>query len=716
MIENLTLSNFRKHRALVISFEPGLNSITGPNSAGKTNVLRGILYCLFGPTATGCPKDRLWRRGREAGEPCFAKLALAGGIEIYRSDREAVVRQEGTPVATGHSNVTKWVEEAFGMGQADLLTLMYSAQGDAQQILAMGATGLQRQVERLSGIEAVDRVLGLIGPDLDRATGALTALGEPIDLGVLEAEAGAARLAKAGAGAAADAASTAAEGATAARKEAAQAWQRAVEEAAQYEALLGGEARAVTALDDAAAALAAAKADKGLAEPATGLSGLREQLAEARARLEDVEDRLRMKAEREKALAGAESWLGVYRPQLARQVRLEADLAVATEDMQKIGLAWEGALLVKNRLEAAYERAESVFRNAACPECGRAFEGFDPVAAEAAMAAARDGLGIYSIHCDELEIAMLDKQKSIDCSRACVNPGLAKAVAQREKDALDFADALANPKEGPWPAPGEADVVRGQIKDVLEPALEVAIRCEERHAAAVAQLGKADEAYVSALLAFGYAQEAVESAPVPLPVEDMLLKLSEAQAAEDAAKAAHFAALRARSEAHGAWLAAEDARRLALQAEEKRLAAKNAVNGLAGLQKYLRSSRSRLSAEIWGGLLDYASHLVGIATGGRMGRLGRSEKGEFTAGGVPVDDDGGAMKSLAGLALRVSLARTFYGAGLPLLLDEVTDSATDSTATSMVGMLLSLNQQVIAISHRADVNVGSIIVLGDSDA
>ena len=225
------------------------------------------------------------------------------------------------------------------------------------------------------------------------------------------------------------------------------------------------------------------------------------------------------------------------------------------------------------------------------------------------------------------------------------------------------------------------------------------------------RLARADKAHKAAAADFDRCRGAVESAPAPPSVEAVSGMLEVARAAEEAAREALHAVMRARSEAYGSWLAAVDSRQVARNAEESRLSAKKAVDGLAGLQKYLRSSRSRLSAEIWGGLLDYASHLVGVATSGRMGRLERSEKGEFTAGGVPVDDDGGAMKSLVGLALRVSLARTFYGAGLPMLLDEPSADASDSTANAITGMLIGLGSQIISVTHRTDAVLGNVIVL-----
>jgi hypothetical protein len=115
---------------------------------------------------------------------------------------------------------------------------------------------------------------------------------------------------------------------------------------------------------------------------------------------------------------------------------------------------------------------------------------------------------------------------------------------------------------------------------------------------------------------------------------------------------------------------------------------------------------------VWDGLLDYATHLAAQAAPDPMGRLGRSAKGEFMAGGVPVSDFGGAMQSVVGLALRLSMARVFYGGGLPMLLDECQEAADADTAMRIAGLLLGTGNQVINVTHRDDAVMGEIICLG----
>ena len=44
LVKSITLKNFRNHPYLAYDFQPGMNIITGPNAAGKTNVVEAIYY------------------------------------------------------------------------------------------------------------------------------------------------------------------------------------------------------------------------------------------------------------------------------------------------------------------------------------------------------------------------------------------------------------------------------------------------------------------------------------------------------------------------------------------------------------------------------------------------------------------------------------------------------------------------------------------------
>ena len=58
-LERLHLLNFKKHEELLVDLsEGGLTVIRGPNWAGKSTVLQGIMFALFGPGAVPGKKGR----------------------------------------------------------------------------------------------------------------------------------------------------------------------------------------------------------------------------------------------------------------------------------------------------------------------------------------------------------------------------------------------------------------------------------------------------------------------------------------------------------------------------------------------------------------------------------------------------------------------------------------------------------------------------------
>ena len=48
MLNNVTLTNFQRHTKLSVDLPSGLTALRGSNEAGKSTLLRGICYALFG--------------------------------------------------------------------------------------------------------------------------------------------------------------------------------------------------------------------------------------------------------------------------------------------------------------------------------------------------------------------------------------------------------------------------------------------------------------------------------------------------------------------------------------------------------------------------------------------------------------------------------------------------------------------------------------------
>ena len=46
MLNNLTLTNFRKHQNLSVDFTPGMNVLRAANEGGKSTMLEAVAYAL----------------------------------------------------------------------------------------------------------------------------------------------------------------------------------------------------------------------------------------------------------------------------------------------------------------------------------------------------------------------------------------------------------------------------------------------------------------------------------------------------------------------------------------------------------------------------------------------------------------------------------------------------------------------------------------------
>ena len=68
VIKSLTLKNFRNHPYSTFEFSEGLNLITGPNAAGKTNIAEAIYYLSLARSFRGVDDIDLIQKGKERSE------------------------------------------------------------------------------------------------------------------------------------------------------------------------------------------------------------------------------------------------------------------------------------------------------------------------------------------------------------------------------------------------------------------------------------------------------------------------------------------------------------------------------------------------------------------------------------------------------------------------------------------------------------------------
>ena len=68
IIKSLAIRNFRNHTSKSLSFNPGINVITGPNTSGKTNIVEAVYYLSLARSFRGVDDEDLVAHGAEYAE------------------------------------------------------------------------------------------------------------------------------------------------------------------------------------------------------------------------------------------------------------------------------------------------------------------------------------------------------------------------------------------------------------------------------------------------------------------------------------------------------------------------------------------------------------------------------------------------------------------------------------------------------------------------
>lgn len=702
MLENLVLENFKRHSKLNAAFGPGMTSIIGPNAAGKSSILKGVLMAMFGNKAAG-DSSCLWNlRADTPGKSVGLRLTLPtyGVVTLTRTPSGAkLLNEKGAVLASGASAVTKMVEDTLGMSIKDLKTLCYSPQGETQGILTMGPSVLQKKIEDLSKMELLDKVLASISKDLLRLEGVMEGLPKVDGLDELKArhteslelvgnyEASHQR-------AVADLALR--------KSEVNQAWEalEAVREWTKTEAQLG---RKYAGLDQQwQGSLARCKElERQLTEIPEDSADKAEQMAalcqqaeseiaklrnSIRARDSAIKKRQR-KADLYPVVAKsqeAEESLQTFEPRLKdakeRNYKAELDTVQAKKDAAKL----------KVTLEAG-----------TCKTCKQSLNTCDLEHIKKELAEA-DGM---VIKCQEEQEdaakTLSDLLATVLSFQHRVNKGAEAELKELELE--DLEPALARTVEDLQQALSAAD----EASQMHNRQRELLSRQAGQLALLTRQLTQAKDETTSAHLEATKVKVQLSAHRETCPEyseEVSAARYQQATTVRDQAQQLET------SLAQQLWEINSQVGQLSAKIAELEEAKAKAeethkeVYEISSLQTFLRKNRSRFATELWDGLLQHASALITNTTGGRLSGLTRSTSGEFsiTEDGIvmPVAESSGAQKSIIGLALRASMVQVFFGKGLFLLLDEPTSDATPETSAAVAGMLKSLNMQVVVVSHN----------------
>jgi exonuclease SbcC len=162
---SLHLRNFRQHADSTVHFPAsGLTGIIGTNESGKSTILEGIAWALYGSDAARGTKAGLrWFRA-PARRQAEAELVFELGGRRYRLERKESDAKlfEGTsadPICHGTAAVNERIPRLIGMTLAEFRATYMCGQKDLTRIAAMLPTERETFFREVMGIGRIDRAL-----------------------------------------------------------------------------------------------------------------------------------------------------------------------------------------------------------------------------------------------------------------------------------------------------------------------------------------------------------------------------------------------------------------------------------------------------------------------------------------------------------------------------------------------------------------------------
>lgn len=173
MLTEIELGNFLSHYNTKLPFEKGVTVFVGQNGAGKSSVIDGITFALFGQHTRNSNKG-LIRRGSNQG---YAKLDFTISGRAFEAVRK--IDSKGTlaaqffekkdgslvPLAAGErkqfgESMTKEIESLIGMDFDKLKIASIVRQGELNSIIDADPRKFKELVNAIIGIDKLDTAFG----------------------------------------------------------------------------------------------------------------------------------------------------------------------------------------------------------------------------------------------------------------------------------------------------------------------------------------------------------------------------------------------------------------------------------------------------------------------------------------------------------------------------------------------------------------------------
>ena len=687
--------NFKRHEDITIDFSETLTVIRGANYKGKSSLLQGIFFALFGMRAVPGGAEVVTRKGSK--KKAVVTLMFEDGTDEYtliRTPTSAnLVATNGGTIASGGTAVNEWVASRFTDIKKALL-LSFSEQGDSQALLALGANKINSLIEELSGADYVDQLAKRAGDKATQAQARLDAIGDFITSPDEVEEALAA--------ATADAARATAELekidrdrlGTKAKIDQLQAEVRSMEEANERARANNEKRQRLRSRLEVHTSNRDTLYSRLSGRELIELDVLKEKLVTVGNRI-SASAELTKKFEDLRGKRGmAQRWLenneNKYNLEIDHKGEFEEkSKKLEIENNKLVGLQAK-ALQAKNSLSDLKDN----LRNSVCSTCKRPFDEAHRKELEAKLPA-----------CEE---ALEDASKKVQQQQAKA-AGLSKELTELLKE---------TPPEG-WAEEIEktkriVESTTEELDGMDSPESMDTLRKEERKIMEEIAQGKVNNQRIKEMK-----EELEEFDETIAEVEEQLSTLSEMVMADSAAVQSDLRTLQssylesAESRSQAASKLSEfnsQTKQLNRQLVEcrelwqKRLDAEATKTRYALFCKWLRDNKAAFLAETWAGVLAIVTEFTAQATAGAISEVGRDQDGDFWFREgeqvMPISAASGGQKSIVGTALRCALP-SLLPAGLGFIaLDEPSADLDTTHSAALAGALRAIERQVILITHR----------------
>ena len=162
IIKGIRIKNFLSYKdSGYIEFDRGTTVMIGENGAGKTAIIDGIMFSLFGKNERTRKLEDLQRRGTS--KPLEAELVFEENGKIYKIKRSwsngitgayLYIIEDGEEklIAERTSSVNTKIEEILGLDSNTMANTIYLKQGEIEGLLSMQPAQRKEMIDRLLGI------------------------------------------------------------------------------------------------------------------------------------------------------------------------------------------------------------------------------------------------------------------------------------------------------------------------------------------------------------------------------------------------------------------------------------------------------------------------------------------------------------------------------------------------------------------------------------